>query len=238
MAERRVFHPQKLNLLTRLIDQADAAPLHLDRERLAGQRLFEAGCRVFDTVAGLAGLIVLAPLSAALALAIKLDDPHGPVLFSQVRVGRGGRTFRMLKFRSMVVGAEAQLPALLTRNEVSGAMFKMAQDPRVTRVGRFIRRTSLDELPQLLNVVTGDMALVGPRPPLLREVAAYTDYDRQRLWVRPGCTGLWQVSGRNSVGFAEMVALDLTYIKHRSWRLNLRIIAATVRVMLARNSAY
>nr|WP_309297188.1 sugar transferase [Lapidilactobacillus luobeiensis] len=194
--------------------------------------------RVFDFFASFVGLILLSPLFLVIAVMIKLDDPAGPVFYSQQRLGRKEREFRMFKFRSMCVDADKKLKELLDKNEVDGAMFKMKEDPRITKIGHFIRRTSIDELPQLLNVFLGDMSLVGPRPPLPREIAQYSDYDRKRLAVKPGCTGLWQVSGRNDVGFKEMVELDIRYIEKRSIFLDLKIIFRTVGIMLRPNGAY
>ncbi|WP_242257470.1 sugar transferase, partial [Bacillus cereus group sp. BfR-BA-01379] len=165
-------------------------------------------------------------------------DPKGTVFFKQARVGKSGREFYMYKFRSMSTDAEEKLKDLLKYNEVSGAMFKMKDDPRVTKIGKFIRRTSIDELPQLINVLMGDMSLVGPRPPLLREVNEYTDYQKQRLLVTPGCTGFWQVSGRSSLGFEEMVELDLTYIQNRNIFLDFKIIFKTFKVLLGSKDAY
>jgi lipopolysaccharide/colanic/teichoic acid biosynthesis glycosyltransferase len=191
-----------------------------------------------DICGALAGLICLSWLFLIVALLIKLEDPKGPVFFKQVRVGKDGKEFYMYKFRSMVTNAEELLESLLHLNEVSGAMFKMKDDPRVTKIGKFIRKTSIDELPQLWNVLKGDMSLVGPRPPLPREVAQYTEYDKQRLLVTPGCTGLWQVSGRNDLGFNEMVELDLKYIRERSILYDLKIILKTIKIMIKPNSAY
>jgi exopolysaccharide biosynthesis polyprenyl glycosylphosphotransferase len=191
-----------------------------------------------DFIGALMGLIILAPLFLLIALLIKLEDPKGPVFFKQSRVGRSGKEFQMYKFRSMVVDAENILQKLLDKNEVSGAMFKMKEDPRITWIGKFIRKTSIDELPQLWNVVKGEMSLVGPRPPLPREVEEYTEYDKQRLMVTPGCTGLWQVSGRNNLGFKEMVNLDLEYIKKRSILFDLKIIFKTFREIVASKNAY
>lgn len=179
-------------------------------QRRYGYRFVKRG---FDILASLMGLILLSPLFLIVAIAIKVDDPRGKVFYSQIRLGRGERPFKMFKFRSMFVDADKKLADLLKYNEVDGAMFKMKEDPRVTRIGHFIRKYSIDELPQLINVLKGDMSLVGPRPPLEREVANYSEYAKQRLYVKPGCTGLWQVSGRNSVGFDEMVELDLQYIE-------------------------
>ncbi|KMY59231.1 multidrug MFS transporter [Geobacillus stearothermophilus] len=194
--------------------------------------------RIMDICGALIGLICLSWLFLIVAILIKLEDPKGPVFFKQVRVGKDGKEFYMYKFRSMVTNAEELLESLLHLNETTGAMFKMKNDPRVTKIGRFIRKTSIDELPQLWNVLKGDMSLVGPRPPLPREVAQYTEYDKQRLLVTPGCTGLWQVSGRNDLGFNEMVELDLKYIRERSILYDLKIILKTIKIMIKPNSAY
>ncbi|MEK4607254.1 sugar transferase [Geobacillus sp. FSL W8-1251] len=194
--------------------------------------------RIMDICGALIGLICLSWLFLIVALLIKLEDPKGPVFFRQVRVGKNGKEFYMYKFRSMVTNAEELLESLLHLNEVTGAMFKMKEDPRVTKIGKFIRKTSIDELPQLWNVLKGEMSLVGPRPPLPREVAQYTEYDKQRLLVTPGCTGLWQVSGRNDLGFDEMVELDLKYIRERSLLYDIKIIFKTIKIMIRPNSAY
>ncbi|WP_207942072.1 hypothetical protein DOK78_003000 [Enterococcus sp. DIV2402] len=194
--------------------------------------------RLIDIIGSTLGLVLLTPLFLVIAILMKKEEPTGPIFFSQIRVGKYEKNFKMFKFRSMCVDAEEKLAELLQHNEVEGAMFKMKDDPRVTRVGKFIRKTSIDELPQLWNVLKGDMSLVGPRPPLLREVVEYTEYDKQRLLVKPGCTGLWQVSGRNEVGFDEMVELDITYIKNLSLRNDITIILKTVGIMIKPNSAY
>jgi lipopolysaccharide/colanic/teichoic acid biosynthesis glycosyltransferase len=194
--------------------------------------------RLIDVIGSLCGIIVLSLLFLVIAILIKLEDPKGKVFFTQKRVGLNGKEFNMYKFRSMVSNAEEKLAELLKYNEISGAMFKMKDDPRITKVGKFIRRTSIDELPQLFNVLKGDMSLVGPRPPLPREVAVYSDYDKQRLMVTPGCTGLWQVSGRNSLGFKEMLELDLQYIRRRSTLFDLSIIAKTVLVLFGSKDAF
>ena len=194
--------------------------------------------RLFDIIASLVGLILLSPLFLALAILIKMDDPAGGVFYSQTRLGLKQRTFKMYKFRSMCTDADEKLKNLLKYNEVEGAMFKMKEDPRITKVGKFIRKYSIDELPQLWNVLIGNMTLVGPRPPLEREIKDYTDYDWQRLMVKPGCTGLWQVSGRNSIGFHEMVEIDLKYIKKSSLVYDLGILFRTVKIMIMPNDAY
>ncbi|WP_396953727.1 sugar transferase [Neobacillus mesonae] len=194
--------------------------------------------RLIDIIGASLGIILLSFLFIIIAILIKLEDPKGNIFFCQKRVGLNGKEFKMYKFRSMVSNAEEKLKELLKYNEVSGAMFKMKDDPRITKVGKFIRKTSIDELPQLFNVLKGDMSLVGPRPPLIREVAEYTEYDMQRLLVTPGCTGLWQVSGRNSVGFKEMVDLDLLYIQNRSILFDIKIILKTVLVLFGSKNAY
>ena len=204
-------------------------------QRRYGYRFVKRG---FDILASLMGLILLSPLFLIVAIAIKVDDPRGKVFYSQIRLGRGERPFKMFKFRSMVSNADKLMVQLTEENEVSGAMFKMREDPRVTRVGRIIRKYSIDELPQLINVVIGSMSLVGPRPPLPQEVSEYTEYDKQRLLIKPGCTGLWQATVRNSVGFDEMVRLDLIYVKRQSSLYDLWILLLTVKIILKPNNAY
>lgn len=194
--------------------------------------------RIVDIVGSLLGLVILAPIFLIVAILMKNEEPTGPIFFAQTRIGKNENEFKMFKFRSMCVNAEEKLAELLKHNEVEGAMFKMKEDPRVTKVGKFIRKTSIDELPQLWNVLKGEMSLVGPRPPLLREVAEYTEYDKQRLLVKPGCTGLWQVSGRNEVGFDEMVELDIQYIQNLNMWNDIKIIFKTIGVMIKPNSAY
>lgn len=193
--------------------------------------------RVLDFVLSLLALVLLSPVFAIIAILIKKED-GGPVFFNQIRVGKDEKRFKMYKFRSMVVDADARKQELMAKNEISGAMFKIKDDPRVTKIGRTIRKFSLDELPQLLNVVQGKMSLVGPRPPLIEEVAKYTPYDKQRLLVTPGCTGLWQATERNEASFDEMVQLDITYINNRSLWFDLKILLLTIKVMLHPNGAY
>ena len=193
--------------------------------------------RTLDIIFSSVGLVCLSPLMAVIAYKIKKED-KGPVFYKQVRVGKNGRHFEMYKFRSMVTNADQLLEQLKDQNEVEGAMFKMKHDPRITRVGHYLRKHSLDELPQLVNVLRGDMSLVGPRPPLPSEVEQYTDYDKQRLYVTPGCTGLWQVTERNNVGFNEMVELDLEYIKRASLPSDFKIIFQTIEIILKPNDSY
>jgi exopolysaccharide biosynthesis polyprenyl glycosylphosphotransferase len=193
--------------------------------------------RSFELVCSAIALIVLAPLLGLVALVIKLDSP-GTVLFSQVRVGRDGRPFRVLKFRTMVANAEDLIIDLRNRNEADGPLFKVHEDPRITRVGRTIRRFSIDEIPQLWNVVRGEMSLVGPRPALFSEMDQWTLELRSRLRVRPGLTGMWQVSGRSNLDFSEYVRLDLYYVDNWSLWRDLAIIAKTVPVVLRKRGAY
>lgn len=189
--------------------------------------------RAFDVAFSLAVLVCLSWLYALIAIAIKLDDPRGPVIFVQTRVGKDGREFRMYKFRSMVMDAETRLAQLLEHNEKTGPVFKMAHDPRITRVGRVIRRLSLDELPQFVNVLKGDLSIVGPRPALPKEVAEYTARDRQRLLVKQGLTCFWQVQpDRDDIGFDEWVELDLRYIRECGVAVDLKLIAWTVGCVL------
>lgn len=200
--------------------------------------LYKGIKRIFDFVASFIGLVLLSPLFLIVAIAIKIEDPKGPVFYSQIRLGKKQEPFKMYKFRSMVVDADKHLKELLDENEIEGAMFKMKEDPRVTKVGEFIRKYSIDELPQLVNVLLGNMSLVGPRPPLPREVKEYTEYDKLRLAVKPGCTGLWQISGRNDVGFHEMVELDLKYIDRRGFWFDMYVLFRTTILFVKPNGAY
>jgi exopolysaccharide biosynthesis polyprenyl glycosylphosphotransferase len=192
--------------------------------------------RVGDVALASVGLVLAAPILALAALAIRANSP-GPVLFRQERCGLNGRRFVMLKLRSMQQGAEAELEGLLAANEMDGPVFKLREDPRVTRVGQLLRRFSLDELPQLWNVLVGDMSIVGPRPPIPPEVRKYATFDIRRLSMRPGLTCLWQVSGRNRIGFAEWVKLDLQYIDNWSLSLDGLILLRTIPAVLSGRGA-
>jgi lipopolysaccharide/colanic/teichoic acid biosynthesis glycosyltransferase len=206
--------------------------------RISGLIFYERCKRFIDCLASGLGLLVLSPFFAVLAIAIKLESP-GPVLFYQTRLGQGGTAFRCWKFRSMFVDAEQRKQELLAENEMDGGTtFKMKRDPRITRVGRFIRKASIDELPQLWNVFVGDMSLVGPRPPVPQEVANYTAYDRQRLMVKPGITCIWQVSGRSDIPFEEQVGLDIKYIVGRSLRMDVGLLLRTIPAVLFARGAY
>ena len=197
-----------------------------------------AAKRLIDVTGSLVGMVLLSPLLLGIALAVKLTSP-GPVIFSQVRVGRYGRHFRFYKFRSMYIDAEARKAELLSQNESKdGVIFKMKDDPRITRVGKFLRRTSLDELPQLWNVFIGDMSLVGPRPPVPSEVAQYTLEDRKRLDVIPGITCLWQIKGRSEIPFHEQVRLDKEYILAPSVWKDIAILFKTIPAIIGGKGAY
>jgi exopolysaccharide biosynthesis polyprenyl glycosylphosphotransferase len=202
-----------------------------------GQRLYETGKRALDFACALLVLPFLLPLFFLVAIALKLDSP-GPALMRQRRVGRGSRVFDMYKFRSMRTVAEDIPDELRAQNEATGPMFKMREDPRITRVGRFLRRTSFDELPQVLNVLLGEMSFVGPRPPLPREIPGYDEMQRRRLMVKPGITGLWQVSGRSGLTFDEMLGLDVRYIQKRSLLLDIIIMLKTVPCVLGGKGAH
>ena len=204
----------------------------------AESRLFYHICkRIMDVVCSAAALAVLSPIFLAVAVAIKLED-KGPVIFTQNRTGKDGKVFRMYKFRSMYVDAEKRRSELLARNEADGPLFKIADDPRVTKVGRFIRRTSIDELPQLVNILKGEMSIVGPRPLVTYEQNQCTEYQAQRLLVKPGLTCIWQVSGRSDPSFDELIEMDLEYIRNQSLWLDIKLILKTVVVVFTHKGAY
>lgn len=193
--------------------------------------------RLMDIIGAGVGLILASPIMLIVAILIKLEDPKGPIFFSQIRNGAYPATFKMYKFRSMYIDAEERLQELMHLNEQSGPAFKIKDDPRITKVGKFIRKTSLDELPQLFNVLKGDMSLVGPRPAIPREVEQYTAYQKQRLFVKPGLTCIWQVSGRNNIEFDQWVELDIEYIKTRSLWLDIKLILLTIPALLGDENA-
>lgn len=191
---------------------------------------------VFDKIGALVGIIIASPLALLIALAIKLED-GGPILFKQVRSGMNGRPFIFYKFRTMNVNAESEKNELLSLNEMSGPVFKITDDPRVTLVGKFLRKTSMDELPQFYNVIKGDMSLVGPRPPLSSEVKQYKEWQYRRLSVKPGITCLWQINGRNNIDFDKWMKLDLYYIDNWSFWTDIKIILKTIPAILRCNGA-
>lgn len=209
----------------------------LDREEiLARRKRYWRIRRMQDIILSALGLLLLWPVLLIVALIIWLDSPQASPIFSQIRVGRDGKLFRFYKFRSMIPNAEEKLEELLQKNEMNGPAFKMKDDPRITRVGKFIRKTSIDELPQLWNILRGDMSIVGPRPALCREVAQYGPYEMQRLFVTPGLTCYWQVQPRrNTLSFQEWVALDMKYIEESSFCGDWKIIFKTVGAVAGRN---
>lgn len=215
----------------------DNEQVQADSQKVKGRPLYHGIKRVFDFVASAIALVLLSPLFLFLAIKIHGED-GGPVFYSQIRIGKNEKPFRIYKFRSMVVNADQLKKKLLTQNEVAGAMFKMHDDPRVTKIGKFIRAHSLDELPQLWNVLKGDMSLIGPRPPLPDEVAEYDDWDKQRLLVKPGCSGLWQATSRNEADFKGMVLLDIEYINKSSLLFDLKLILMTIKVIIHPNGIY
>lgn len=206
----------------------------LDRAEVQrGKRLYRIFKRVQDIVLSAFALIVLFPALLIIALVIVIDSPGASPIFCQTRVGKDGKPFVFYKFRSMRPNAEQMLEDLMSMNEMDGPVFKIKDDPRITRIGGFLRRTSIDELPQLLNILKGDMSIVGPRPPLPREVEQYDEYANQRLWVTPGLTCYWQTQhGRNNVSFEQWMALDMQYIKERSFLTDWKIICSTIGVVL------
>lgn len=206
-------------------------------EAVKSQPLYEAAKRLFDILAATLGLIFFLPQIPFLALLVKLESP-GPFLFRQERVGKDGRHFFCYKIRSMVDNAELLKQSLSHLNEADGAAFKIRRDPRITRVGQFVRRSSLDEFPQLLNVLRGEMSVVGPRPQVPEEVAQYRPEHRERLLVKPGLTCLWQVSGRNDLDFEEWMRMDREYVAKRGMKMDMWIILHTLPAVIARKGAY
>lgn len=209
--------------------------LHVDHPQLSGPG--QAVKDLFDRSVAALSLLAISPLLLAIAVAIRLSD-NGPMLFTQTRVGKGGETFKIYKFRTMVVDAEARLAELRAKNESDGVLFKIRNDPRITGVGVWLRRWSLDELPQLFNVILGEMSLVGPRPALPSEAEQYADHVRRRLVVKPGLTGLWQVSGRSNLTWEESVRLDIRYVENWSFALDLQIMWKTLTVLIKGSGAY
>lgn len=259
IAGRTLVHGHEMQALVRAceeVGQPFALPVHalaFERARLLGGGFTDDGFlhylstdtrpfqyalkRMMDIVASALGLLILSPMLVAVAIAIKLTD-GGPVFFKQKRVGLHGADFDMLKFRSMVMNADAMKDKLMAQNEMQGGVvFKMKNDPRITSIGRFIRKFSIDELPQLINILRGDMTIVGPRPAVRREVAMYKVWQRRRLSVRPGLTCYWQVSGRNEIGFDEWMQLDLRYVDHWNLKIDIELILKTFPVVLTGRGA-
>ena len=205
-----------------------------NKENLKFYEIFKRG---IDIIGAGSGLLLLSPVIAIVACAVKFTS-KGPIFFSQKRVGKNGKIFDMYKFRSMVVNAEELKEKLLEQNEMSGPMFKMKDDPRITKVGKFIRKTSLDELPQLWNVLKGDMSLVGPRPSLPKEVKQFEKWMYKRLTVKPGLTCYWQVSGRNNIDFEDWMKLDISYVDDRNLWIDIKLIFKTILVLFGDKNAH
>ena len=215
----------------------EGTQLGFESESTRGFSFYEAIKRLIDIICSFVGILVLSPLFIIIAIIIKFTS-KGPVFFSQKRVGRNGKEFDMYKFRSMVVNAEELKEKLAAQNEMSGPMFKMKDDPRVTKVGKFIRKTSIDELPQLWNILKGDMSLVGPRPSLPKEVAQFDEWMYKRLEVKPGLTCYWQVSGRNNIDFEDWMKLDVKYVEERNLWIDIKLIFKTVGVLFGDKNAH
>lgn len=212
--------------LSTVAEESDSVSKKARVKKRTAYRFFK---RLFDIILSALGLIILAIPFLILSIIIFIDSPGASPIYTQVRVGKNGRTFKFYKFRSMIPDAEKKLDELLKKNEMEGPVFKMKDDPRITRVGRFIRRSSIDELPQLYNVLKGNMSLVGPRPPLMREVSQYTDEQMRRVSIKPGITCYWQIQPkRNSLSFDEWLALDMKYIEERSLLTDVKILFKTV----------
>ena len=211
--------------------------MELKFENKQNLKVYEICKRTIDIIGAGLGLILLSPIIAVVACAVKFTS-KGPVFFSQKRVGKNGELFEMYKFRSMVVNAEELKENLEEQNEMSGPMFKIKDDPRITKVGKFIRKTSIDELPQLWNVLKGDMSLVGPRPSLPKEVEQFDNWMFKRLSVRPGLTCYWQVSGRNNIDFEDWMKLDVKYVEERNFWIDIKLIFKTVFVLFGDKNAH
>ena len=221
-------------------EEFDEVAIAIDYSDVLGKEsiFYSVTKRLIDIVGSLCGIILLSPLFLIVAILIKLEDPKGKVFFAQERNGRYPKTFKMYKFRSMVHNAEDLLKDLMDRNEQTGPVFKINDDPRITKVGKFIRKTSIDELPQLFNVLKGDMSLVGPRPPIPHEVDQYNSYQMQRLAVKPGLTCIWQVSGRNNIDFEDWMKLDVKYVEERNLWIDIKLIFKTVGVLFGDKNAH
>ena len=207
----------------------------MDRLFAAPKKNFWVRKRIFDVTVSFFAVLVLLPFLTAVYILFFIDDPHASPIFRQKRVGRHGRVFTMYKFRTMVANAENMKDGLAGQNEMDGPVFKIKDDPRITRIGKFLRTTSIDELLQLFNVLKGDMSLVGPRPPLIEEVALYDDYQKLRLVVTPGLTCFWQTANdRNDISFNDWVEMDINYIETRTFWLDIKIIARTILVVITR----
>lgn len=207
----------------------------IGKEKNVWRSFYKVVKRLQDIIFSLCGIVVLSPVLLVISLIIVIDDPQGGPIFSQIRCGKNGKPFKMYKFRTMCVDAEKKLDSLLEKNEMDGPVFKIADDPRITGIGKFLRKTSLDELPQLVNVLKGDMSLVGPRPPLPREVEKYTEYQHHRLDIKSGVTCYWQIQpDRNGLTFDEWVELDMKYIREQGYITDWKIIFMTIKTVFKR----
>ncbi len=206
--------------------------------QISNNKYYLISKRIMDIVLAILGVIFLSPLFFLIAILIKVENHKASIIYKQIRIGKESKEFYMYKFRSMVPNAEDLKVMLIDQNEANGPVFKIKRDPRVTRIGQFLRKSSLDELPQLINVIKGEMSLVGPRPPLPEEVAQYTSYEFQRLSVTPGLTCYWQVSGRSNISFERWVELDLKYIEERNFFIDMRLICKTIFVLFGSKDAY
>lgn len=235
MGDSKMEYTESIEPIT--IDSPEVQPL---KEYLLHKKGYLVAKRLIDIIGSIVGVALTIPFIFVVGIAIKLESKslRAKVFFVQERVGKDGKTFKMIKFRSMQEDAEEQLKNLLHKNEIKGAMFKMKNDPRVTKVGKFIRKTSIDELPQFFNVLIGDMSLVGPRPPLMREVVQYSEKDKARLLVKPGITGLWQVTVRNNADFDVMVRLDIEYINNICLNDDIKILLKTILAVVKPNGAF
>lgn len=211
---------------------------NVSRQTIGYKKIYIFFKRCLDILLAGIGLLLLLPVFLIIALLIKREEPHGTVLYKQVRIGLQGEPFVIYKFRTMEMNAEQKLEALKDKNEATGPLFKMKNDPRITKIGNYLRKFSLDELPQLVNVVRGQMSLVGPRPALPNEVAQFCELEKQRLVVKPGCSGLAQISGRSDLSFTEMISYDLEYVSKCSIRMDLLIIVKTIGIIIFPKGAY
>ncbi len=226
----------RVNVAYESREQYGSKTIYMDKISVRPKPFYEFGKRVFDIISSLMAIIVLSPVMLIVAVLVFLQDFHNPI-FTQVRLTKDGRKFKMYKFRSMCIDAEEKLAELKEKNEVDGPAFKMEDDPRVTKIGKFIRKTSIDELPQLFNILGGSMSVVGPRPPIPTEVDEYTAYQLQRLCIKGGLTCYWQCSGRSNVSFDEWMDMDIQYIKERSFLIDIKIILKTFKAVIKRDGA-
>ncbi len=218
------------------IDTGNKKTVYIDKLCVQHKPGYELLKRIFDIIASSCALVILSPIMLIIALSVFAEDLHNP-FFTQTRLTKDGRQFKMFKFRSMCIDAEEKLEELREMNEADGPVFKIERDPRITKIGRFLRRSSLDELPQLFNILGGSMSFVGPRPPLPNEAEHYNNYQRHRLDVKGGLTCYWQCSGRSNIGFDQWMDLDIQYIKERSFKTDIRIIFKTVKSVLKMDGA-